>query len=162
MQLSYESRTTSYSISFQPFKLFSTRTCGENENAFSHNRSNSFSLLQKPEPSPPNAYAALIITGYPNSRAALRASCKFSTAWLVMVFTPISSSLPTNFSLSSVSIIACTCVPRTLTPYLSRTPFLYSSTPQFKAVWPPKDKKMLSGRSFSITFSAKYGVTGRK
>ena len=55
MQLSKRSRTTSYSTSFQPFKLFSTNTCGEKEKAFSTNVFNSSSLSQKPEPKPPNA-----------------------------------------------------------------------------------------------------------
>ena len=63
MQLSNRSRTTSYSISFHPFRLFSTNTCGENEKAFSVKASNSFSLSQHPEPRPPKAYAARIMTG---------------------------------------------------------------------------------------------------
>ena len=63
IQLSKRSRTTSYSTSFHPFKLFSTNTWGEKEKAFSTSTSNSSSLSQKPEPRPPNAYAARTITG---------------------------------------------------------------------------------------------------
>ena len=39
-----------------------------------------------------------------------------------IVFTSISSSFSTNFSRSSVSMIACTGVPITCTPYFSSTP----------------------------------------
>ena len=42
-----------------------------------------------------------------------------------------------------------------VTPYFSKIPALYSATPQFKAVCPPKDRSTPSGRSFSITFSTK-------
>ena len=134
IQLSYLSLTTSYSISFHPFKDFSTKTCGENENAFSARATNSSSLSQKPEPKPPSAYAALRITGYPNSNAALFASAIVSTASLFIVSTSISFNFSTNSSLSSVSMIAWTGVPRTCTSYFSNMPVLYSSTPQFNAV----------------------------
>ncbi|OQB68147.1 MAG: hypothetical protein BWX93_01607 [Bacteroidetes bacterium ADurb.Bin139] len=55
MQLSYLSRTTSYSISFHPLRLFSTSTWGANEKDFSARTTSSSSLSQKPEPSPPRA-----------------------------------------------------------------------------------------------------------
>ena len=162
MQLSKRSRTTSYSTSFHPFRLFSTSTCGENDNAFSTRDTSSSRLSQNPEPRPPRAYAARTITGYPSSSAAATASSTEETASLLMVFTFISSSFFTNSSRSSVSIIACTGVPSTLTPNSSRVPSSYSLTPQFRAVCPPKARKMPSGRSFSITLRTKYGVTGRK
>ena len=41
-------------------------------------------------------------------------------------------------------------------------PFLNNSTPQFKAVCPPKAKNIPSGFSFFITFSTKYAFTGKK
>lgn len=44
MQLSLQSRTTSYSISFQPFMLFSTRTCELVANAFVQSSTSSGSL----------------------------------------------------------------------------------------------------------------------
>jgi hypothetical protein len=59
-------------------------------------------------------------------------------------------------------MIAVTGVPRTLTLYFSKTPALNSSVPQLRAVCPPNDKRMPSGLSLAITFSTKYGVTGRK
>ena len=63
MQLSYLSLTTSYSISFHPFRDFSTRTCGENEKALVQSSSSCSSFSQKPDPRPPRAYAALTIRG---------------------------------------------------------------------------------------------------
>ena len=41
-------------------------------------------------------------------------------------------------------------------------PVLSNATPQFKAVWPPKDRRMASGCSRAITLATKAGVTGRK
>ena len=162
MQLSNRSRTTSYSISFHPFSDFSTSTCGENEKASSACASNSSSLSQKPLPRPPSAYAARNITGKPSSCAAFCTSSIVLQASLLMVFTPISSSRFTNRSRSSVSMMACTGVPSTSTPYFSNIPFLYSSTPQFSAVWPPNDNRIPLGRSFSMTRSTNSGVTGWK
>lgn len=70
-------------------------------------------------------------------------------------FTSISFNLRTNSSLSSVSIIVCMGVPNTSTPYFSKVPCLYSSTPQFNAVWPPKASKTPCGRSFESLFPQK-------
>ena len=74
MQLSRQSRTTSYSISFQPFILFSTKTCGLVANALLQSALSWSSFCAKPEPSPPSAYAARTITGKPISVAAATAS----------------------------------------------------------------------------------------
>ncbi len=63
MQLSDASRTTSYSISFQPRRDFSTSTWGENEKAFPATSRSWASSSQNPDPSPPSAYAARTITG---------------------------------------------------------------------------------------------------
>ncbi len=94
--------------------------------------------------------------------AALSASSTQHTAILLGVFTSISPSLFTKSSRSSVFMIAVTGVPRTLTLYFSNTPETNSFVPQFSAVWPPKESRMPSGFSFSMTLSTKYGVTGRK
>ena len=74
MQLSRQSRTTSYSISFQPFMLFSTSTCGLVANALLHSAFSCCSFCAKPDPSPPSAYAARTMTGYPIVFAAAIAS----------------------------------------------------------------------------------------
>ena len=63
MQLSYASLTTSYSISFHPFRDLSMSTCLEWANAVVANFTNSSSLEANPEPSPPNANAARSKTG---------------------------------------------------------------------------------------------------
>ena len=63
MQLSKLSRTTSYSISFHPLRLFSTSTCGEKEKALAQVTSSSPGVSANPDPRPPSAYAARMITG---------------------------------------------------------------------------------------------------
>ena len=76
--------------------------------------------------------------------------------------TPAATIVSLNSSLSSALSMASTLVPSTLTPCLSRTPLSESSTPQFRAVWPPKPRRMPSGPSFSMTCSTNSGVMGRK
>ena len=64
MQLSRASRTTSYSISFQPFIDFSTRTCVDTPKRLRPRaRGSSASSWAKPEPRPPSAKAARRMTG---------------------------------------------------------------------------------------------------
>ena len=84
------------------------------------------------------------------------------TASLRAVLTPMERIISAKSSRSSVLMMACTGVPSTFTPYLSRMPLRYSSMPQFRAVWPPKESMMESGLSFWITFSVNSAVTGRK
>ncbi len=84
--------------------------------------SSSSSFLQNPEPRPPNVYAARMMSGKPNSWAAATASSIVEHAMLRGVLTPISASFSEKSLRSSVSIIACTGVPSTCTPYFSKTP----------------------------------------
>ena len=63
MQLSQESRTTSYSTSFQPPRYSSTRIWGEWENAFAASAFIPSPSRATPLPRPPSAYAARIMTG---------------------------------------------------------------------------------------------------
>ena len=58
MQLSKASRTTSYSSSFHPFSDLSMITCEECAKAVLVSESSSSSLVAKPDPRPPRAYAA--------------------------------------------------------------------------------------------------------
>lgn len=74
IQLSMQSLTTSYSISFHPFILLSTKICGLVANAFEQSSFNSASLLANPDPNPPRANAARMMTGYPMMLASLTAS----------------------------------------------------------------------------------------
>jgi hypothetical protein len=55
--------------------------------------------------------------------------------------------------------MARTGVPRTRTPYLSRMPESSSSRPQLSAVWPPKESRIASTSSLTMTRSTKSGVT---
>src|SRR5574344_88902 len=161
-QWSLASRIISNSISFQPFKDSSTRICFEYANELSHNSTNSFSLVEIPDPRPPSAYAERTITGYPRRRATISASSIDSTACDDGVFASISCNFFTNKSRSSVIIMASTEVPKTFTPYFCNVPERYNEVPQFNAVCPPNASKIPSGCSFLITSSTKYGVTGRK
>ena len=63
MQLSKASLTTSYSISFHPFKDLSIRTCLECANAVTANLVSSASFDAKPDPKPPREKAARNNTG---------------------------------------------------------------------------------------------------
>jgi len=62
-QWSFASRMTSNSISFQPFKDSSTKTCGAKVKALPANSMKRSSSGQMPLPKPPNAYAERIMTG---------------------------------------------------------------------------------------------------
>src|SRR6266404_1198054 len=74
------SRTTSYSTSFQPFILRSTRTCGESERPRAARSRSSSGLFANPEPSPPRVKAERMMTVYPIFSAAARAALTGDTA----------------------------------------------------------------------------------
>ena len=74
----------------------------------------------------------------------------------------ISLSKLANFSLSSVTIMDSMGVPKTSTLCFASIPFSNSSVPQFNAVCPPNANNIPSGFSFSITFSTKSVVIGKK
>mmetsp|Transcript_22120 Transcript_22120/g.71231 ORF Transcript_22120/g.71231 Transcript_22120/m.71231 type:complete len:282 (+) Transcript_22120:3052-3897(+) len=162
-QLSAESRTTSYSTSFQPSMDFSMRSWGDTARAFVARVLKASSSWTIPEPRPPKAKAARAMHGYEvTSLAASKASSTVVTATLVATGSPISLSFSLKISRSSVATTASIWVPRTRTPYFSKMPFSWSSTPQFSAVWPPMDMRIASGFSRMITCSTNSGVTGIK
>mmetsp|Transcript_15667 Transcript_15667/g.37383 ORF Transcript_15667/g.37383 Transcript_15667/m.37383 type:complete len:204 (+) Transcript_15667:1277-1888(+) len=162
MQLSLLSRTTSYSTSFQPFSDLSINTWSECANASWTSLSSAFSSAAKPDPRPPSAKAARTSTGYPSRFAATTDSSIELAAKDSAHLSPIFLSSCAKTSLSSVLMIAAMGVPRTLQPYFLKTPFLSSCTAQLRAVCPPKVQRMPSGRSFLMTSSTNWGVTGRK
>mmetsp|Transcript_12334 Transcript_12334/g.25098 ORF Transcript_12334/g.25098 Transcript_12334/m.25098 type:complete len:270 (+) Transcript_12334:2656-3465(+) len=163
MQLSAASRTTSYSTSFQPNILLSTRICGATDSALAAIDLRCASSLQIPEPRPPRAKALRIITGNPPiSLAAFTESSTVSTAIETAIFSSISLSLFANNSRSSVAMTTSIGVPSTVTPYFSKMPLRYISTAQLRAVWPPMLTRMPSGFSRLMTSSTKSGFTGRK
>jgi hypothetical protein len=101
LHTSAPSRTTSYSTSFQPFMLRSTRTWGERLRPRAARSRSSSSLFAKPEPRPPRVNAERMITGYPILFAAWRASLTVDTAVEVAAGMSISKlriseSLPTG------------------------------------------------------------------
>ena len=73
MQFPQQSLTTSYSISFHPFRLLSINTCDEWAKADDTTVINSSRLAANPDPSPPRVKAALTSTGYPIPSAAAMA-----------------------------------------------------------------------------------------
>mmetsp|Transcript_44485 Transcript_44485/g.143027 ORF Transcript_44485/g.143027 Transcript_44485/m.143027 type:complete len:231 (-) Transcript_44485:1071-1763(-) len=162
MQLSLQSRTTSYSISFHPFIDRSTSTCGELMSACVASARALSSSCAKPEPSPPSAKAARMMTGKPIFAAIATASSTVDAGYPSAMRSLISVSLALKISRSSVAMIASTGVPSTRTPNSARTPFLSRATPQLRAVWPPNWSRMPSGRSLSMTERTTSGVTGRK
>ena len=112
---------------------------------------------------------------HPMAFACLSASSMVSAMAEGATFSPISATLSANSFLSSESITDWIWVPNILTwnrkkmsstflyfyffksvisyftLYFSKTPNRSSSTPQFRAVWPPNVKRTPSGRSDSIT-----------
>jgi hypothetical protein len=135
MQLLRQSRTTSYSTSFQPFMLFSTSTCGELANAATQRRRSSSSFLAKPEPRPPRAKAARTMTGKPMLLLAASASSQLTADAEGAQRSPICSMARANSSRSSVVMIVSMGVPRILTPSFSSSSLM--AMPTFSAVWPP-------------------------
>ncbi len=162
MQLSAQSRTTSYSISFQPVRSSSTRTCGDSTNATLQSSFSSFSFTARPLPFPPSANAPRTITGKPIVFPAITPSATDSHAMLRGTSILIDRSSALNIALSSVFHMLSTLVPSTSMPCFCSTPRRSSSTPQFKAVCPPKLSAIASGFSRSIIRSTNAGVTGTK
>src|SRR5271170_4402860 len=80
IQLFALSRTTSYSTSFHPLRDFSTRICDVRDNERAARECNSSASFAKPDPRPPREYAERMMTGYPISAAAVRASSTVPTA----------------------------------------------------------------------------------
>ena len=115
-QLSWQSRTTSYSTSFQPRRSWSIRICGETASVCSTSDTSSVSLSAKPEPRPPRANAARTSTGYPiAAAAALAPSTVVADSDLASV-SLISWSTSEKISRSSVAMMVSMGVPRTRTP----------------------------------------------
>ena len=146
MQLSLLSRTTSISYSFQPSKDSSIKSScvGESSRPRVQIWMNSSMLYAIPPPEPPSVKLGRIMAGKPILAWTFKASSKEYAMPERALLSPIlsiaslnlrrSSAFSTNFSRSSVSMIACTGVPITCTPYFSSTPLLASSMAQFSAV----------------------------
>ena len=155
MQLSAASLTTSYSISFQPRRDRSTRTCSEDARASVTRVINCSRLSANPDPSPPKQNAALekeknnkelegirdreieaegswreinlTITGKPILLAKLLASSTDRQAMLGAILSLISCNFSAKIPLSSVAMMLSMGVPNTLTPLLASTPYKSTS-----------------------------------
>lgn len=136
IQLSRQSRTTSYSISFQPFMLFSTSTWGLVANALLHSALSWSSFCAKPEPRLPSAYAARTMTGYPIVFAAAIASSSVVAVLLCAQRSPICAIALANSSRSSVMMIVSIGVPSILQPSAANS--YLSLMPTLSAVYPSK------------------------
>ena len=161
MQLFSRSRTTSYSISFQPRSDSSTRTwaCFVSwaPKMLVSAASSSASVSTMALPLPPRAKPMRSISGSPIFRAASRASARRWQTMLRAVSTPISASRALKRPRSSVSRMLLTGVPSTWMP-ASRN-HSSRSRPQFSAVCPPKESATPSTPSSSATCRTRRGVT---
>ena len=161
MQLFSRSRTTSYSISFQPRSDSSTSTwaCFVSwaPKMLVSAASSSASVSTMALPLPPRAKPMRSIRGSPIVRAASRASSRRWQTMLRAVSTPISASRALKRPRSSVSRMLFTGVPRTWIP-ASRN-HSSSSRPQLSAVCPPKESATPSTPSSSATCRTSRGVT---
>mmetsp|Transcript_21859 Transcript_21859/g.74115 ORF Transcript_21859/g.74115 Transcript_21859/m.74115 type:complete len:220 (+) Transcript_21859:2689-3348(+) len=165
MQLSRQSRTTSYSTSFHPRKSWSTRICGDfnSSRATFASTMSSSALSAKPDPAPPKVNAARTSTGYPIVSAACRACATVVAAMDKARVSSISFNLVENISRSSVEMMASICVPRTRIPRFCSSPRRQSSMPTFRAVWPPMLRMMPSiSVSLSRMRTTVSAVTGKR
>ena len=161
MQAFSLSRTTSYSISFQPRSDSSTSTCAESPprppKMWAIASSNSASVSAIRLPLPPSENPTRSITGRPIRSFAARASSGLSQASLRATLTPISASRALNRPRSSVSRMLPTGVPSTWT--LVSLKKSSSARPQPRAVWPPKESATPSTFSAIAISRTKSGVT---
>ena len=162
MQLSQQSRTTSYSTSFQPRRSWSMSTCSEIAKALEHCSRSCSSVSANPEPKPPRAKAARTSTGKPIFLAAVTASSMFVADWDTASRSLMSCSFCEKISRSSVAMMVSMDVPSTLQLYFSNTPARHSSMPTLSAVCPPMLTMMPSGRSLAMISSTTEGRIGRK
>ena len=162
MQLSLPSRIISYSISFQPTKLFSISTwcTGLTARPLAATALNVSIVEACPPPVPPSVKAGRTTTGRPIVSAAAKASFISVAIMLSGTGSPISSSIFLNRSRSSALRMVSIGVPSERTLYLSRTPASARSTAILSPVCPPSVGSKPSGRSFAMIRSMTSTVSG--
>ncbi len=160
--LSFRSRMTSNSYSFQPITDSSIKTwlTGLMASAHSINRSNSSRLYAMFPPVPPIVKEGRMIAGNPTVSTMATASCRLCAVPLFGTRSPIRCMACLNASRSSALWIASADAPTRVTPYFSSTPRLTKPIVVFKAVCPPMVGSKASGRSRSMTFSTTSNVIG--
>ena len=164
MQVSAPSRMTSYSISLQPRSERSTRTCPMGDAAMPRAAvvASSCASRAKPPPVPPSVKAGRTTSGNPTRSANALASSTVCAVIDSGTGSPISASSCLKASRSSAWRMAARGVPRTRTPWRSRTPASASATARFSPVWPPSVASSPSGRSRSMTRSRTSTVSGSR
>ncbi len=165
--LSWRSRMSSSSYSFQPRTLssMSTSVTGLSSSPNDAMRSSSSGVCAMPEPRPPMVNDGRMTTGSPSSATvSWTSSMEWHTA-LRGTPPPTARTMSLNFCRSSPRWMASMSAPMSSMPYFSSTPRSWSATAQFNAVWPPRVASSESiGLPFScsatMTFSTNSGVTG--
>ncbi len=136
MQLSFLSRTTSSSYSFQPIIEVSINNSlvGDKSSPRRQISSNSSALYAIPPPLPAKVKEGLMIVGKPTAACFCLASSKECAMKAAGTFKPISSMAILKRSRSSALSIASCEAPISSTPCFSRTPCFTKSSAQFRAV----------------------------
>ncbi len=136
MQLSFLSRTTSSSYSFQPRTDWSICTCpimlARSPRVMIS--SNSSLLYAMPPPLPPSVNAGRMIAGNPISSRNALASASVVTVLALGIFSPSPSTMSLNACRSSARWITCRFAPIISTPNSCSTPWSQSAHAQFNAV----------------------------
>ena len=162
MQLSFLSRTTSISYSFQPSSdsSISSSLVGERSRPRIQISSKSSGFQAMPPPVPPSVKDGRIMQGKPSCACTCLASSSECAMALRGVSRPMDCIALSNSCLSSALSIASLLAPISSTPYFSRTPSRARSSAQFKPVWPPMVGRIASGFSFAMMFSTCCQRTG--
>ena len=162
MQLSFLSRTTSISNSFQPISdsSMSSSLVGDSSRPRLQMVSNSTRLYAMPPPEPPIVNEGRIMQGKPILSRISKASSSECAISARGVSSPIFFIATSNFSRSSALSIASCVAPIISTPYFSRIPSASSFSAQLSAVWPPIVGSNALGRSFSMILATVCHSTG--
>ena len=153
MQLSFLSRTTSISNSFQPSRdsSSSTSVVGDKSRPCATMALNSSRLRAIPPPLPPSVNEGRTTIGKPSAGCCSRASSRLCASDELADCNPISSMAFRNSSRSSARSMARLSAPIMVTECCPSTPSRSRSRAQFRAVCPPIVGSSASGRSLSIT-----------
>ncbi len=162
MQLSFLSRTTSISYSFQPINdsSISNSVVGDNSRPRKQISSNSSRLYAIPPPDPPMVKEGRIMHGKPISSCTAQASSMLCASPARGVSRPIRRMAISNFSRSSALSIASLVAPIISTLKRSSTPSAASLSAQLRAVCPPMVGNIASGRSRSMMRATVCHSTG--
>ena len=162
--LSFLSRMTSISNSFQPIRDSSSRASwvGLISRAFSTRGMKSSSLSAMLPPMPPRVNDGLMMIGSPMKSLAASASSRLWTTRLLAHSRPRASTVSLKRPLSSARSMLSVEAPMTLTPYFSSRPRRSSSIVRLRPVWPPIVERMASGPTCWKMRSTYSGFNGSR